>query len=286
MKVVAGTNTHNSDKWIGYCIASIYNAVDLIVMGISKETTDRTRVVVDALKALNPTKIMVYDDDRCDLIKGGFGAIKTRLVKKCGGFGADWILNPDSDHVFYPLGDRLHKLALDCDKKKITAVKFRQYFIYSGLRTLPLDTKVNPKATQKGYSMFASFFKYTDKVHVEGEIHETVKGVGEWHFRPDFDFVHVGPMVSDWEMVEKQLRFFRIRDKETAETDWIRKNWEWKTFPKCFLDFTARKRLEYSTMANIKDVKPEGIPPIFDTYINGAHELDIEWLKAYIKKGK
>lgn len=286
MKIVAGINTHNGEKWVGYCIASIYNAVDLIVVGISKETNDRTRDVVNALKVLNPDKIVVYDDDLVETFKGGFGAIKTRLIKKCGALGADWILNPDTDHIFYPLGDKLYKLAEECDKKGITAVKFRQYFVYQGLRTLPLDPKVNPKAENKGYSMFASFFKYNDGIRADGEIHESVKGVGEWHFRPDFDFVHVGPMVSDWEMVQRQLHFFRIHDKQMSETEWIRKNWEWKTFPKCFLDFTAGKRLEYEILVNIKRVKPEGMPPVFDTYINGAHELDLFWLKNHIKSGK
>ena len=186
--------------------------------------------------------------------------------------------------------DRLHKLAEDKSRLNLNAVKFRQYFIYNGLRTLPLDPAINPKVNNLGYSMFASFFKYTDKVCCKGVVHETVKEVGAWSFNPEFDFAHIGPVMSDWEVVEKELFYAKLNRKMENEEDevaWLKKCQEIKFFPTCMLDFTARRRLEFPLgLPDISEVKEGGLPPVLKTYINGYHALDIEHLIKFIKEGK
>ena len=297
MKIIAGLHVHNSERWIGYCIASIYHAVDHILVGITRQSTDKSRMIIGVLQGLDPSKITIYDNDRTDLTEGGFGAVKTEMIQKCGELGADWILNPDADHIYYPMEGRLHKLAESCQGN---AIKFRQYFLYSGLRTLPLDPNVNPKANNPGYSMFASFFKYSNKVICKGGVHETVKGLDSWQMQPDFDFVHIGPMAPDWEQIEKEYFYSGLRAEGAPKSErkpfneWITNLQNIKTpsgrpnetfYPKSLLDFTARRRLEIKILVPLEKVKPEGLPPVMEYYYNGCHELDLEWLKKFITGG-
>jgi len=287
MRIVAGTHVHNAERWIGYAIASVLPAVDEVLVGISRQTTDKTRLIVESMASMNG-KIKIYDNDRCDLVEGGFGTVKTDMIKRCGEMGADWILNFDHDHVYYPIEHGvLHKLAEEQQKLGFNGIKFRQYFVYSGIRTLPLDPEVNKKATNAGYSMFASFFKFEPDLKVTGEVHETVKIKGAWTFHPEFDFAHVGPLgLSDWETVEKELFYAKLNhklDSEDEEIEWLKKCQEIKFFPECMIDFTARRRLEYPLgLPLLSEVKEGGLPPVLDKYINGSHALDIEYLKGVV----
>ena len=254
-------------------------------------------MIVEELKKLDPSKITIYDNDSTDLTNGGFGAVKTEMIKKCGELGADWILNPDADHIYYPMKDRLYKLAETCNGD---AIKFRQYFLYHGFRTLPLDVNDNPKADNPGYSMFASFFKYTSNVVCKGGVHETVRGIDNWQMRPDFDFIHIGPMATDWEQVEKEYFYSGLcaegapKSERKPFNEWLTTLQNVKTpngaletfYPKNLLDFVARRRLEAKILVPLEKVKSEGMPPVMEYYYNGCHELDIEWLKQFIKGEK
>ncbi|MCK4259891.1 MAG: hypothetical protein KAX49_12995 [Halanaerobiales bacterium] len=289
MKVVAGTHVHNADRWIGYAIASVINYVDLVLVGISRQTTDKTREIVSKLKTEFHNKIEVYDNDSCDKTEGGFGAVKTDMIKRCGKLGAKWILNFDHDHIYYDIIKPLVDIAKEAEDLGFEGVKFRQHFIYNGLRTLPLDPEINSKAKGRGYSMFASFFKYTDQVHVTGEVHESVRVKdNKWQFITDIHFAHIGPVMSDWEVVQKELFYAKLNHKiesEEEEVAWLKKCVEIKFFPKCMLDFTARRRLEFPLgLPDIKDVAG-GLPAVLGTYINGSHLLDIEWLIKFIRDG-
>ena len=92
-RIICGLHVHNSERWVGYCIASIYHAVDHIIIGITRQSSDKTRSILSSLRAIDPSKITIYDNDQTDLTDGGFGAVKTEMIKKCGELGADWILN-------------------------------------------------------------------------------------------------------------------------------------------------------------------------------------------------
>lgn len=294
MKVFAGMHIHNCDKWIGYAIASVYHAVDHILVGITRQSNDRTRHIVEELRNIDPKKITIYDNDRTDMTKGGFGAVKTEMIKRCGSMGADWILNLDADHIYYPMGNKLRELVNNAPS---TAIKFRQYFLYKGFRTISLDPKENPKADKKGYSMFASLFKYTPKARCDGEVHETVKGVGDWYMHKDLPFVHIGPIMDDWAAIEKEY-FYSGMKKEGLEepvnkkpfNEWLKNLQSIKTpngpnetfYPKNLIDFVAKRRAE--KLVPFENVRPGGLPAVMEYYYNGSHDLDIEWLKEYIRR--
>lgn len=276
MKIVGITMVYNTERWVGYSIASWINHVDDVVVAVGP-STDHTDDVINSIGNHKISKLLVK---KATEQPDGLSTIRTKLMHLAIRRGADWLFFPDSDMVFYPTIRNIRKVIEDHPKAGI--IRCRQYFVYDNLYT---TMDLGDKAEDGGFSSFIHLIKVTPDLKFTGRYHENltgVQGLDQHDFR--IQCVHTGTIASDKQAVQKFIREERIKHPE-------RNHWADSQITK---ELIARDRIPtdlkdvYKYKRRARGFLPldRGIPPVFFGYRNGYSDEDIAWLRTYIQKEK
>jgi len=130
MKITAMVLSYNEEDYIRYCLESIKDIVDHVVI-VDGESTDGTMEIIKELN--HPMKTIIEDKKRDD-----YAYLRNEALNTIRKWNVDWVLVLDADEVFANSDGspvtraQLEEVIQKCEEKKAKAVDiFTRHFVYN-----------------------------------------------------------------------------------------------------------------------------------------------------------
>lgn len=290
MRITAVINVMDGARWVGYSLASIYHAVDKIIIGHGP-SSDNTKEIIDALVKVDPLKIEVYDEIKKMDDPIGSSGLKNRLFRRGLRTRPDWFLHMDHDQVFYSdvikARKKLDFLAND-PGVNTGIVRSGQIFLYAkdkpnGTPNIPMKTPVVNKFAPVDQFSFITFIRAYSTIRWTQPAHEVLEGVpGEDIAMRSIQFVHTGPLDPEEVTIQKRINYYRIENlSEKDLTDDVIRD---RLIEMGEISPDGNSALKHRMKNHeVKDVD-FAVPEVLWKYNTGGSDKDIDWLKKYLTR--